>query len=69
MITRKIIINDCDRMTDEQVQQALAAAKGYDQWLNDKRTHKDAPVRYQQFTVRESAKGTVIVNLKQQPKP
>lgn len=57
-----IIIRDCSRMTPEEVKQAMAAAIGYDAWLNDKRSSKDAPVRYKDFAVHETKSGTLVVN-------
>lgn len=64
MKTKKIIINDCRQMDNVQLLNAMEAAIGYDAWLNDKRSDKDKPVTYQEFVVHESAKGTIIVNLK-----
>jgi len=57
-----IIIRDCKSMTPEEVKQAMAAAIGYDAWLNDKRSAKDAPVRYKDFAVHETKTGTLVVN-------
>ena len=62
MKANDIIIRDCKQMTPEQVKQALAAALGYDAWLNDKRSAKDAPVRYKDFAVHETKTGTLVVN-------
>lgn len=62
MTTENIIIRDVKNMTPQEVKDALAAAIGYDQWLNDKRTSKDAPVRYKDFSVHETKTGTLVVN-------
>lgn len=62
MIADNIIIRDCANLTPKEVKQALAAAIGYDAWLNDKRSAKDAPVRYKDFAVHETKIGTLVVN-------
>lgn len=62
MTTNDIIIRDCKSMTPEEVKSAVAAAIGYDQWLNDKRNAKDPAVRYKDFAVHETKKGTLVVN-------
>ena len=64
MPTKKIIINNVDKMTKLERHEALSAAIAYNDWLNDSRTHKDKPVIYEKFQIHESATGTLIVNLK-----